>query len=108
MNKRTVMLRFANFRLHTADHFDDICKAVKHAQRNLWIRHEVTLSDPFIKHENVFVTVEFPEGYKVTTVGHHLRGISNYLLRSKLYETHRVGNRLLNYYDVTDLVENWN
>lgn len=107
MEKRTVMLRFANFRLHTADHFDDICEAVKHAQRNLWLRHEVVLSDPFIKNDNVFVTVEFPEEDEVSTVGYRLKGISNYLLRLKLYEAHRVGNRLLNYYDVTDLPEMW-
>lgn len=110
MHRRFVKLEFANFRLHTLSRYDDIYHAVKHAQKNLWRRHGIFLSDPFVEKDGIFVCVKFPDeavkgDNSDENIGRRLKGISNYLVELKPYKYSRVGNRLLNYYDVTDLYD---
>lgn len=110
MSRRVLKLEFANYRLDTLSRYDDIYHAAKHAQKNLWRRHGIFLSDPFILKDSIYVSIRFPDertkgSNSDENVARRLRGISKYLTQFEPYKSSCVGNRLLNYDDVTDLYD---
>ena len=109
MIEKIIKLEFANWRLHTQDRYTDIYHAVKSAQKNLWCRHDILLSDPFVGVDGIYVRLKIPDEKETESlsIGRRLRGISKYLLQKDVYKIHREGTRLLNFYDVTDTFEKW-
>jgi hypothetical protein len=102
---KKVQIEFANSKIRAIDHIQDIRKAAESAGLNLYSRYDVQLQYPMPEGNNVVVEIRIPEKHADFTIGKHLRGISNYLLskRGEYYRPYLVGNRLLNYSDVTEV-----
>ena len=91
-----VQIEFASPKILAKDRLDDSLEAVVHSNRNLYYKHNVFVSLPFVKNDKVFVNLNIPTALSENfRVGNHLRGISSYLLREKDYKQYRIGTRLL-------------
>jgi len=103
MITRKIQIEFANTKIRAINHIQDIRKAAESAGLNLYSRYDVQLQYPMPEGNNVVVEIRIPEKYANFSIGNHLRGISTYLLskRGEYYRQYLVGNRLLNYFDVT-------
>ena len=95
-----VKLQFADSKIDILKHFNDVQQAIRFARINLWDRCEIMLYDPRVDNEEVFVTMVSED--KIDNVGHHLQGVSRYLLKSDFYKEHRVGTRLLKYVETAN------
>ena len=94
--QRLIQIEFASPKILAKDRLNDISEAVSHSNRNLYYKHNVFISSPFVKNDKVFVNLNIPTALSESfNVGNHLRGISLYLLREKDYKQYRVGTRLL-------------
>ena len=95
-----VQIDFANRTIRAIDSISDIRNAVSYANVNLQLRHGVTLQCLAPVDENVIVEVRVPdEKVDNFSVGPHLRGISQYLLKTygDKYRSYVVGKRFLQY-----------
>ena len=106
MITKKIQIEFADPRIRAIDCIQDIRKAAENAGLNLFSRFGVQLQYPMPTDDNkVTVDIRIPEkmagGF---SVGHRLRGISNYLLNrcGGRYQQYLVGNRLLNYLEASD------
>lgn len=106
MITKIVQLEFANPKLRAVDYLRDLREAARSASLNLFSRHRVQLQDVVsTKDDKVVIEVKIPDDYVGDfTIGNHLRGISSYLLAKYglRYKDYLVGNRLLNYIEVTE------
>ena len=102
---KTVQIDFADPRIRAIDAIQDIRKAAEFAGLNLYSRYNVQLQYPMPTADGkVVVEVKIPEEIlKSFAIGNHLRGISSYLLKrcNGKYDQYLVGNRLLNYTEVS-------
>lgn len=110
MEERYVLISFAKPLIYTPEVENDIRMAVKSASHNLWIQHKIDVSILKIWATSIGYTVfilklDIPNEIQHTfSIGRHLRGISNYLLRycKKTYLPYKVGNRLLQYLEINE------
>ena len=104
MVTKIVQLEFANSKINAVDYIQDIRKAVESASLNLYSRYGVKLQYPYLTSDGkVLLEIKIPEKIvKDFSIGNHLRGISNYLLRRNgdCYRDFLVGKRLLNYIEL--------
>lgn len=109
MVTKYIMLEFADGKHRAIDSINDIRKATKHASMNLYSRHGVQLGYPMPYQDRVIVDIGIPDSDSDSfKVGYHLRGISTYMLglSEKHYDSYLVGNRLFNYYEVSNPSDN--
>ena len=100
MITKKIQIEFADPGIRAIDHIQDIRKAAENAGLNLFSRYDVQLQYPMPDGDRVVVEIKIPDKIAETfAVGNHLRGISNFLLSrcGNRYQSHLVGNRLLNY-----------
>lgn len=104
---KRIQLKFADPRIKAENHIRDICAAVENASHNLFMRHRVRITSPIITdNDKVTVEIDIPDKIKRSfSIGHHLRGISKYLLNEygDCYKKLQVGKRLLYYIDITEV-----
>lgn len=106
---KTILLQFAKPIVLQAQQVHDVEDAVRHAERNLTGRFGIRVTDYIILPDGeIVLKLEIPaESASNFSPGNRLRGISTWLIRhSDDYKQYRVGNRLLNYVDVSKLVSN--
>ena len=95
--KKIVQIEFADPKVDAVQHIDDIRRAVKRAIPNLMIKYDVELSLPFVKDSMLLIYLDIPEPLcKSFSLGPHLKGIAEYLLKNfDRYKDYLVGTRLL-------------
>ena len=98
---KRVQIDFADRTVRAIDCIQDIRKAVERVGLNLNLRHDVILQYPMPdENDRVILEIKIPEEKAADfNIGRHLRGISQYLLKTyeEKYRNHQVGNRLLQY-----------
>lgn len=95
----TIQIIFVKDPFNTKKYLDDICEAIEWAKCNLYLRHRIKLSGPFTKDNIVYVELNSDCSNDIKNYGHHLKGISGYLLKQypEKYKKMKIGNRLLLY-----------
>ena len=101
--KSYVNIEFASSKIEAKDRFDDICKAVAYATAYVKRNSDIQLYMPILLNGMVWIPIECCDPIK--NVGHHLRGISYYLLHrtSFDYSKYLYGQRLLWYKNYTSI-----
>ena len=105
---KKVRIEFADTRIQAIDAIADIREAVDHASLNLYSRYGIQLQYPMPTNGKVYLEIRVPvEMASNFSYGKRLRGLSLYLLKQhgEKYKQYLVGNRLLSYYDITDMKE---
>lgn len=101
--QKHIEIYFTDPLISMKDHKSDIMAALKHASHNLYSRYKIDMIMPIREIDNKVVIILDGDMDEDFNVGNHLRGISSYLLHhcEYPYKQHRIGSRLLYYYDVT-------
>lgn len=101
---KNIQIEFADSKIKAIDAIYDIREGVKRASLNLYSRYGVQLKTPMLCGEDkVVVEIKIPEEIVDTfSIGPHLKGVSNYLLKccNGRYGQYVVGKRLLVYTEV--------
>lgn len=98
---KKIMIEFANPKLKASEYLPQIREAADHASVNLKARHDILLCIPQCIDGLVFVNCQVPtEIASDWSIGHHLRGISIYLLKNYFSKDDCFGNRLLHYIEI--------
>ena len=98
--KWVVQVDFARPSMAACDHLEDIRAAVGSAKRNLYERHGVYIGNVRkVKNSSlVLFDLGIPEQYVDSfSLGRHLRGVSDFLLKDPFYRSCKYGTRLLLY-----------
>lgn len=101
MKEKLVRVEFANPEIRSIDHISYISEAVEHASKNL-MRKGVKiriLTDTSYKNSSVILNLLIPDEIaEPFSIGNHLRGVSDYLLKKyECYRQFRIGKRLFHY-----------
>ena len=98
---KNVQIEFADSAMKAIDAIHDIREGVRSASLNLYARYDVQIQTPMLcGGDKVVVEIKIPEEISETfSIGPHLKGIANYLLKScnGRYDKYLVGKRLLVY-----------
>lgn len=101
---KNIQIEFANSSMKAIDAIHDIREGVRSASLNLYSRYSVQIQTPMLYGEDkVVVEIKIPEEIVATfSIGPHLKGVANYLLKScnGRYDQYVVGKRLLVYTEV--------
>ncbi len=101
---KNVQIEFANSSMKAIDAIHDIREGVRSASLNLYSRYDVQIQIPRLCGEDkVVVEIKIPEEIvEKFSIGPHLKGISNYLLKNcnGRYDKYLVGKRLLVYTEI--------
>lgn len=101
---KSVQIEFADSSMRAIDAIHDIRAGVQSASLNLFSRHDVQIQTPMLYGDDkVVVEMKIPEEIADTfSIGPHLKGVANYLLRNcnGRYDKYVVGKRLLVYTEV--------
>lgn len=101
---KNIQIEFADSSMKAIDAIYDIREGVRSASLNLYSRYDVQIQTPMICGEDkVVVEIMIPEEIVETfSIGPHLKGVANYLLKScnGRYDQYVVGKRLLVYTEV--------
>lgn len=105
LEKWIVQIDFAHPNIAACEHLEDIRAAIKNAKRNLYGRHGVYIGNlrKVKNSSSVLIDLGIPfEKIRTFSLGRHLRGISDYLLKDPYYRDKRYGTRLLTYRKIDD------
>ncbi|MFR8352035.1 MAG: hypothetical protein ACLVB1_04470 [Blautia obeum] len=98
---KNVQIEFADSSMKAIDAIYDIREGVKSASLNLYSRYDVQIQMPMLYGEDkVVVEIKIPEEIIETfSIGPHLKGIANYLLKNcnGRYDKYLVGRRFCVY-----------
>ena len=101
---KNIQIEFADSSIKAMDAIHDIREGVRSASLNLYSRYDVQIQTPMLYGEDkVVVEIKIPEEIVDTfSIGPHLKGVANYLLKScnGRYDQYVVGKRLLLYTEV--------
>ena len=101
---KNIQIEFADSSIKAADAIYDVREGVNSAALNLYSRYGVQIQTPMIYGEDkVVVEIKIPEEIVNTfSIGPHLKGVANYLLKScnGRYDQYVVGKRLLIYTEI--------
>lgn len=101
---KNIQIEFADSNIKAIDAIYDIRKGVRSASLNLYSRYDVQIQTPMLYGEDkVVVEIKIPEEIvKTFSIGPHLKGVANYLLKNcnGRYDNYIVGKRLLVYTEV--------
>ncbi len=101
---KNIQVEFADSSMRAVDAIYDIRKGVRSASLNLYSRYDVQIQTPMLYGEDkVVVEIKIPEEIVNTfSIGPHLKGVANYLLKScnGRYNQYLVGKRLLVYTEI--------
>lgn len=101
---KNIQIDFADSSMKAIDAIHDIREGVRSASLNLYSRYDVQIQTPMLYGEDkVVVEIKIPEEIAETfSIGPHLKGVANYLLKScnGRYDQYVVGKRLLVYTEV--------
>lgn len=101
--KRRILIHFANPNVNPSEHIEEIREAIHKANRNLYGRFDIWISDPEIINSSIVVDLNCQNEDVIKQPGRRLRGISQYLLKHyPIYSDYLNGTRLFNYVDVTE------
>lgn len=101
---KSIQIEFADPSIKAVNAIHDIREGVRSASLNLYSRYDVQIQTPMLYGEDkVVVEIKIPEEIVETfSIGPHLKGVANYLLKScnGRYDQYVVGKRLLVYTEV--------
>lgn len=101
---KNIQIDFADPSMKAVNAIHDIREGVRSASLNLYSRYDVQIQTPMLYDvDKVVVEIKIPEEIVETfSIGPHLKGISNYLLKNcnGRYDQYLVGKRLLMYTEV--------
>lgn len=101
---KNIQIEFADSSMKAIDAIHDIRQGVRSASLNLYSRYDVKIETPMLCGEDkVVVEIKIPDEIVETfSIGPHLKGIANYLLKNcnGRYDQYVVGKRLLVYTEV--------
>lgn len=101
---KNIQIEFADSSMRAVDAIHDIREGVRSASFNLYSRYDVQIQTPMLYGEDkVVVEIKIPEEIVNTfSIGPHLKGVANYLLKScnGRYNQYLVGKRLLVYTEI--------
>lgn len=101
---KNIQIEFADSTMKAIDAIHDIREGVRSASINLYSRYNVQIQTPMLYgKDKVVVEIKIPEEIVDTfSIGPHLKGVANYLLKScnGRYDEYVVGKRLLTYTEV--------
>lgn len=101
---KNIQIEFADSNIKAIDAIHDIRKGVRSASLNLYSRYDVQIQTPMLYGEDkVVVEIKIPEEIvEIFSIGPHLKGIANYLLKNcnGRYDNYVVGKRLFVYTEV--------
>jgi len=101
---KNIQIEFADSTMKAIDAIHDIREGVRSASINLYSRYNVQIQTPMLYgKDKVVVEIKIPEEMVDTfSIGPHLKGVANYLLKScnGRYDEYVVGKRLLTYTEV--------
>lgn len=101
---KNIQIEFADSSMRAVDAIHDIREGVRSASLNLYSRYDVQIQTPMLYGEDkVVVEIKIPEEIVNTfSIGPHLKGVANYLLKScnGRYNQYLVGKRLLVYTEI--------
>ena len=101
---KNIQIEFADSSMRVVDAIHDIREGVRSASLNLYSRYDVQIQTPMLYGEDkVVVEIKIPEEIVNTfSIGPHLKGVANYLLKScnGRYNQYLVGKRLLVYTEI--------
>ena len=101
---KNIQIEFADSSMRAIDAIHDIREGVRSASLNLYSRYDVQIQTPMLYGEDkVVVEIKIPEEIVNTfSIGPHLKGVANYLLKScnGRYNQYLVGKRLLVYTEI--------
>ena len=101
---KNIQIEFADSTMKAVDAIHDIREGVRSASLNLYSRYDVQIQAPMLYGEDkVVVEIKIPEEIVNTfSIGPHLKGVANYLLKScnGRYNQYLVGKRLLVYTEI--------
>lgn len=101
---KNIQIEFADSSMKAIDAIHDIREGVRSASLNLYSRYDVKIETPMLYGEDkVVVEIKIPDEIVETfSIGPHLKGIANYLLKNcnGRYDQYVVGKRLLVYTEV--------
>lgn len=101
---KNIQIEFAHSSMKAIDAIHDIREGVRSASLNLYSRYNVQIQIPMLYGEDkVVVEIKIPEEIvEIFSIGPHLKGIANYLLKNcnGRYDQYLVGKRLLVYTEV--------
>lgn len=103
--KKRILVSFAKQGVYhfRSERIEEFKKALHKANRNLYGRFGIWLSDPHICLSGYIIEMDYPPDVEIKNVGSRLKGIPMYLLKNyPLYKTYLVGTRLFNYMDITE------
>lgn len=109
---KNIQIEFADSSMRAVDAIHDIREGVRSASLNLYSRYDVQIQTPMLYGEDkVVVEIKIPEEIVNTfSIGPHLKGVANYLLKScnGRYNQYLVGKRLLVYTEIAtpDMFDN--
>ncbi|MEY8258633.1 hypothetical protein AAK706_13040 [Erysipelotrichaceae bacterium 66-17] len=101
-----IQIEFADSSMKACNALHDIREGVKSASLNLYARYDVQIQTPMLygkDKDKVVVEIKIPnEIVDIFSIGPHLKGIANYLLKhcNGQYNQYLVGKRLLVYTEV--------
>lgn len=101
---KNIQIEFADSSIKAINAIHDIRAGVRSASLNLYSRYNVQIQTPMLYGiDKVVVEIKIPEEIVETfSIGPHLKGIANYLLKNcnGRYDQYLVGKRLLVYTEV--------
>ena len=101
---KNIQIEFADSSMKASNAIHDIREGVRSASLNLYSRYDVQIQTPMLyDKDKVVVEIKIPEEIVDTfSIGPHLKGVANYLLKScsGRYDQYVVGKRLLVYTEV--------
>lgn len=101
---KNIQIEFADSSMRAVDAIHDIREGVRSASLNLYSRYDVQIQTTMLYGEDkVVVEIKIPEEIVNTfSIGPHLKGVANYLLKScnGRYNQYLVGKRLLVYTEI--------
>lgn len=101
---KNIQIEFADSSMKAINAIHDVREGVRSASLNLYSRYGVQIQTPMLYGEDkVVVEIKIPEEIVETfSIGPHLKGVANYLLKScnGRYDQYVVGKRLLVYTEV--------
>lgn len=101
---KNIQIEFADSSMRAVDAIHDIREGVRSASLNLYSRYDVQIQTPMLYGEDkVVVEIKIPEEIvNAFSIGPHLKGVANYLLKScnGRYNQYLVGKRLLVYTEI--------
>lgn len=99
-----IQIEFADSKMKAINAIHDLRQGVISASLNLYSRYDVQIQTPMLYGEDkVVVEIKIPEEIVDTfSIGPHLKGISNYLLKqcNGRYSQYVIGKRLLVYTEI--------